>query len=126
MTPSPQQRPLSPHLQIYRPQLTTMLSILHRITGAALAMGCLLIPLWLWCAVMGEDTYAQLQVLRVHPVVQFMMFGWLFSFVYHLLNGIRHLGWDMVLGFKIKTVYQTGWIVFLGTIVITLYLWFFL
>lgn len=126
MTLSPQQRPLSPHLQVYRPQLTTMLSILHRITGAALAVGCLLIPLWLWCAVMGEDAYTQLQILRIHPIVQFMMFGWLFSFVYHLLNGIRHLGWDMVLGFKIKTVYQTGWIVFFGAIAITLYLWFFL
>lgn len=123
MTPSPQQRPLSPHLQVYRPQLTTVLSILHRITGGALAVGCLLAPLWLWCAIAGEETYAQLQAFRISLIGQLIMFGWLFSFVYHMLNGLRHLGWDMVWGFKIKTVYQTGWIVFLGAIAITLYLW---
>ena len=123
MTSTPQQRPLSPHLQVYRPQITSMLSILHRITGAALAFGCVLAPVWLWCAIAGDETFAQLQAFRLSLLGQIMIFGWLFSFVYHLLNGIRHLCWDMVWGFKIKTVYLTGWTVFLGAIALTLYLW---
>lgn len=118
-----QQRPLSPHLQVYRPQLTTMLSILHRITGGALGFGCLLAPAWLLCALAGDDAFARLQALRASPVGQILTFGCLFAFVYHMLNGIRHLSWDMVWGFKIKTVYLTGWIVFLGAIALTLFIW---
>lgn len=122
--PAPsQQRPLSPHLQVYRPQLTSMLSILHRITGAALAFGCLLAPLWLLSALSGDAAYDQLQALRAHPFGQFLLLGWLFCFCYHLLNGIRHLCWDMVLGFKLKSVYITGWLVFIGSFALTLFLW---
>ena len=116
-------RPLSPHLQVYRPQLTSVSSILHRITGAGLALGCVLAPVWLWAALSGDDSFASLHAIKDSLIGQIALFGWLFSFVYHLLNGIRHLAWDMLLGLDLKTATITGWLTIVLSIAFTLFIW---
>lgn len=116
-------RPLSPHLQIYKPQMTSVLSILHRITGAGLAVGAVLVAAWLWAALSGDDAFAQAQAFRESLIGQFMLFCWLFAFVYHLLNGIRHLLWDTGRGINMKSVYRSGWTVIFGALLLTLLIW---
>jgi succinate dehydrogenase / fumarate reductase cytochrome b subunit len=117
------ERPLSPHLQVYKPQLTSILSILHRITGAGLAFGAILLTWWLLAALSGVGAFALVQEFRTSFIGQVMLFGWIFSFVYHLLNGVRHLKWDMGYGFELKSVYRTGYIVIVGSIILTVLIW---
>jgi succinate dehydrogenase / fumarate reductase cytochrome b subunit len=107
----PVHRPLSPHLQIYRPQLTSMLSILHRATGIALAVGALYLAVWVMCAAGKADTYASFQSFNTSILGRLLLGGWLFSAYYHLCNGIRHLFWDAGYGFELKDVYRSGWLV---------------
>jgi len=104
-------RPRSPHLGIYRWQITMTMSILHRATGVALAVGTLALVYWLVAAGMGPDAYADAQMLFGSWFGQFLLWGWTFSLFYHLCNGIRHLAWDAGWGFEIKTVYITGYTV---------------
>jgi succinate dehydrogenase / fumarate reductase cytochrome b subunit len=116
-------RPLSPHLQIYKPQLTSVLSILHRITGVALALGTLLLVYWLMAAAAGPDRFAQAQDLIGSFLGRVLLFGWSFALFYHLLNGIRHLFWDAGKGFELKTVYLSGWLVVAGAGLATAIAW---
>jgi succinate dehydrogenase / fumarate reductase cytochrome b subunit len=116
-------RPLSPHLQIYKPQLTSMLSILHRITGAGLAAGAILVAVWLLAALKGDQAFAMVQSFRESIIGQLMLFGWLFAFVYHFFNGIRHLKWDAGYGFTLKSVYRSGWVVVVGSALLTVLIW---
>jgi succinate dehydrogenase / fumarate reductase cytochrome b subunit len=116
-------RPLSPHLQIYKPQITSVLSILHRITGAGLALGAVLVTLWLLAALTGEQAFALVQGFRDSLIGQLMLFCWLFAFVYHLLNGIRHLKWDAGYGITMKSVYRSGWVVIFGSILLSILIW---
>lgn len=101
-------RPLSPHLQVYRPQLTSILSILHRATGVFLALGSIVIVIWLGALASGPEAYAQLQTLLAHPLAKLIILGWCFSANYHLCNGIRHLFWDIGAGLEIQQVYRSG------------------
>ncbi len=119
-------RPLSPFLTIYRPQYTSMLSILHRITGVALAVGSPLLVYWLVAAASGPGRYAQAQTFFASVWVQIAIVGWLFSFCYHFLNGIRHLVWDTGRGFDLTVARNSGYAVFAGAIVLTVLLcaWF--
>ncbi|MGQ0800957.1 MAG: succinate dehydrogenase, cytochrome b556 subunit [Pseudomarimonas sp.] len=105
------ERPLSPHLQIYRPQLTSMLSIVHRGTGCALAVGAFAIVIWLLALAGNPDDYALVREWAASPIGCVLIFGFGFALLYHLLNGIRHLAWDAGWGLDIKTTYQTGWAV---------------
>jgi succinate dehydrogenase / fumarate reductase cytochrome b subunit len=116
-------RPLSPHLQVYRWQLTMTMSILHRITGVALAVGTLLLVWWLLAAAAGPEVYETARTCLGSWVGRLLLFGWSFALFYHLLNGIRHLGWDLGLGFEIKTAYATGWTVWALSILLTLVTW---
>jgi len=116
-------RPLSPHLQIYKPQLTSVLSILHRITGAGLGLGAILVTAWLLAALSGVDAFATATQFRESFIGQVMLFGWLFAFVYHFLNGIRHLKWDAGFGLDIESAYRSGYVVIFGSVVITLLIW---
>lgn len=116
-------RPLSPHLQIYKPQLTSMLSILHRITGVGLALGALVVAAWLLAALAGAGPFAAVQQFRASLIGQAMLFGWLFSFIYHFLNGIRHLKWDAGFGLDIGSTYRSGYVVVIGSILVTLAVW---
>ena len=102
-------RPLSPHLQIYRPQITSVLSILHRMTGVALTLGTLMVAYWLIAAANGPESFAAAQNWVGSLLGVLLLLGWSFSLIYHLCNGIRHLAWDLGLGFEIDTVTQTGW-----------------
>ena len=116
-------RPLSPHLQVYRPQLTSMLSILHRITGVALAVGTLLLVYWLAAAATGPDAFATAQELVGSVLGRLLLFGWTVALFYHLCNGIRHLFWDIGYGLELPEVYRSGWLVIGATVVLTLASW---
>ncbi len=117
------QRPLSPHLQIYRPQLTTVLSITHRATGIALMAGTLVLVYWLLAAASGAEAYASAQVLLGSWLGRVALLGFSFALFYHLCNGIRHLFWDMGLGFELKTAYASGAAVVIVSIVMTVTAW---
>ena len=117
------QRPLSPHLQVYRPQLTSMMSITHRATGVALTSGTLLLAAWLFAVATGGDTYAMAALAVAHPLGQFVLFGYSVALIYHALNGVRHLSWDLGFGLTIPDVYRSGRIVLFLTFLLTACLW---
>ena len=116
-------RPLSPHLQVYRPQLTSVLSIMHRITGVALAVGTLLLVYWLAAAAGGPESYAAAQGFIGSFFGQLLLFGWTVALFYHLANGIRHLFWDAGYGFELPTVQRSGQAVIAATAVLTVVSW---
>lgn len=116
-------RPLSPHLQVYRPQITSTLSILHRLTGIALAVGTLLLTWWLVAAAAGPEAFATAQAFIGSIVGRLLLFGWSFALFYHLCNGIRHLAWDAGYGFEIDTTTRSGWTVVIASAVLTLAAW---
>ena len=119
----PSSRPLSPHLQIYRPQLTSMLSILHRATGIALSVGALYLATWVIYAAASPQAYAMFQGFNISIVGRIFLGGWLFCGFYHLFNGIRHLFWDAGYGFELKDAYLSGWIVVGASLVATAASW---
>mgnify|MGYP003523498437 CR=1 FL=1 len=118
-----EKRPLSPHLQIYKIQLTSLLSILHRGTGMVLYGGALLCALWFFSLSKGLDAYNLMQSYLFHPVGLMLLLGVTFSFFYHLCNGIRHLLWDAGVGYELSDVYKTGWIVIVSSFVLTGMAW---
>ncbi len=113
------QRPLSPHLQVYKPQLTSMLSIMHRITGLFLSLGLVVFVTWLY--VLATD------MVMANQIIDFfkagfgfvLLYVWIFTFAYHLCNGIRHLFWDVGKGFSIPAVYRSGYLVLLTAALMT-------
>lgn len=121
MTTDP--RPLSPHLQIYRWQLTSVLSILHRAAGVALTIGTILLVWWLVAAAEGSDSYAAVQRFLGSWVGRVLLFGWSVALFYHLCNGLRHLWWDTGRGLELRSVYAGGWAVLVGTVVLTVIAW---
>ena len=106
-------RPLSPHLHVYRPQITSLLSITHRFTGIALAIGAIFFTYWLLSAAYGADTFALAQVLFRSWIGQLILWGFTFSLFYHLANGIRHLAWDAGWGYELDKLRISGWLVLL-------------
>jgi len=116
-------RPLSPHLQIYRPQITSVLSILHRLTGVALALGLVMLVWWLEAAALGVAPFDDVQAFAGSFLGRLLLFGWSFSLFYHLSNGIRHLFWDAGLCYELATVHRTGWAVVIAAVVLTLIAW---
>ena len=120
----PPDRPLSPHLQVYRPQLTSMLSILHRATGIALSVGAIYLAIWVIAAsATSPRAYALFSSFNMSIVGRIVLGGWLFSAYYHLCNGIRHLFWDAGYGFELKDAYRSGWIVVGVSLVATIVSW---
>ena len=118
------ERPLSPHLQVYRWQITMTMSILHRTTGVILTVGAFALAWWLLALAAGGDAYANAAACLSSPLGMFALFVFTLSLVYHLLNGIRHLAWDAGLGFEIPEFYTSGWTVAVLTVVFTLAIWF--
>jgi succinate dehydrogenase / fumarate reductase cytochrome b subunit len=116
-------RPLSPHLQVYRLPLLAILSITHRATGVALAVGTLLLVYWLGSAAYGPAAYAAASGLIGSPIGILLLFGWTIALYYHLSNGIRHLLWDAGWGFEIPQAYKSGQIVLGATAVLTVVTW---
>jgi succinate dehydrogenase / fumarate reductase, cytochrome b subunit len=116
-------RPLSPDIQIYRPQLTSVLSITHRLTGIALSIGSPLLVFWLIAAAAGPSAYAPLHSFLASWLGLLVLLGWTFSFFFHLCNGIRHLFWDAGYGFDLQSIYASGWAVVALSIGLTLSAW---
>ena len=112
-------RPLSPHLGIYRWQITMTMSILHRVTGVALAVGSVLLVWWLVAAGIGPGAFDTVHRAMSSVIGQILLIGWTLSLYYHLCNGVRHLCWDAGWGFEIKTFYITGYAVWAVTIILT-------
>jgi succinate dehydrogenase / fumarate reductase cytochrome b subunit len=117
-------RPLSPHLQVYRPQLTSVLSITHRASGVVLTTGTIILALWLISVASGPETFAVMASIVGHPLGQFVLFGYSVALFYHACNGIRHLSWDLGFGLTIPDVYRSGYVVLGTTCVLTALLWF--
>ena len=116
-------RPLSPHLQVYRPQMTSVMSILHRAAGVVLTTGTLIMAAWLVSLALGKEAYDVVVMVIGHPLGQFVLFGYSVALIYHALNGVRHLGWDLGFGLTIPKVYKNGQIVLFLTVVLTMGLW---
>lgn len=116
-------RPLSPNIQIYRPQLTSVLSIINRITGMVLSICAVALVFWLIAAATGPRNYAVVQGVLVSRTGQIVLFGCTFAFFLHLCGGIRHLVWDTVHGFKLRSIYISGWAVVVTSGVLTLAAW---
>lgn len=116
------QRPLSPFMH-YRWQYTNTTSILHRVTGIVLTLCFFVLVYWLAAAAAGADRYRAALETIGSPLVQVVLFGGLFSFCYHLLNGIRHLFFDAGYGFELPVARKTGWAAVLGAVALTVVLW---
>ena len=116
-------RPLSPHLQVYRPQITSALSILHRVTGVLLVFGTLVLVYWLVAAAGGPDSYLSAREILDNWFVKLLLFGWTFALYYHLCNGVRHLCWDLGYGFEIATLELSGKLVLAVAAALTLLTW---
>lgn len=118
-----QGRPLSPHLQVYRPQLTALLSITHRATGVFNAIGTLGLVCWLLAAATGPESYAAVQSFYGTFFGQLILLGFSFSLYYHLCNGVRHLIWDTGRALDIPSVYRGGYIMLACACALTAITW---
>jgi succinate dehydrogenase / fumarate reductase cytochrome b subunit len=116
-------RPLSPHLQVYRPQLTSILSVTHRGTGIALAIGALYLVWWLIAIAVGPEAYTTVSDFSGSIIGRLLLLGWTFALFYHLANGIRHLIWDAGLGLDLKSTYMSGWLVVATSVALTVIAW---
>lgn len=116
-------RPLSPHLQVYRPQLTSVLSISHRFTGVLLSLGMIVVVLWLLALSAGPEAFGRFNAALSGPVGLIALAVWTFSLFYHLLNGVRHLLWDAGWLLDLRGAYASGWIVVIASIVLTVLVW---
>ncbi|MFT3810736.1 MAG: succinate dehydrogenase, cytochrome b556 subunit [Micropepsaceae bacterium] len=117
------ERPLSPHLQIYRFSVTMFSSIFHRFTGIGLGAGTLLVAWWVIAAAIGPDAYADFTAVAGHWFGRLVLLGLTVAFIFHLLNGVRHLFWDAGLGFEKPTARFTGWLVVTLTGLLTVAVW---
>ena len=116
-------RPLSPHLQIYKPMLTMMMSIVHRITGMALYAGVLLLVWWLVAAAAGPNPYAAVQWFMETVFGRLILFGYTWALLHHMLGGIRHLIWDTGRGFEPHERERLALATLIGSVGLTVVLW---
>ena len=116
-------RPLSPHLQVYRPQLTSVLSITHRATGIGLSFGIILLITWLVAAAAGVNYFNMVNSVITSWFGKLVLLGFTWALFYHLCNGIRHLFWDAGFGFELSTVYKSGYATVAGSIILTATAW---
>jgi succinate dehydrogenase / fumarate reductase cytochrome b subunit len=121
---APAQRPLSPHLQIYKPTLTMTMSIVHRITGVANYYGTALLAWWLLAAASGPSAYATFDGFISSIFGRIILFGYTWSVLHHMLGGIRHLIWDTIHGFGPQERERLALFTIIGSVTLTLLLWF--
>jgi len=117
-------RPLSPHLSIHKKVLTAVFSIFHRLTGIFLTLGSLLLVFWFLSISIGENFYNYFQIISSNFIFKVILFFWTLALFYHLFNGIRYLFWSFSLGMELKTVYLSGYIITLLTIISTIIVWY--
>jgi succinate dehydrogenase / fumarate reductase cytochrome b subunit len=123
MTETTPQRPLSPHLQIYKPMLTMTMSIMHRVTGSALYFGMILVAWWLLAAATGAEYFDFVQSIYGSWIGRLILFGFTWALIHHMLGGLRHLVWDTGRGFELPTVELMAKLNLVGSIVLTILLW---
>jgi succinate dehydrogenase / fumarate reductase cytochrome b subunit len=116
-------RPLSPHLSVYRWQIQMVTSVVHRATGIALSVGLLLVAWALIALASGPDAFATVSAFCKSWFGMFLLLGWTWSLAFHFLNGIRHLWQDLGIGYDVPTFVRAGWIVMIGSFVLTLLVW---
>lgn len=116
-------RPLSPHLQVYRPQLTSILSITHRATGVVLSLGTLGLICWLMALATGASAYQEVQGFYGSVIGKLFLFGWSYALFYHLCNGVRHLLWDAGKNLDIEGVNRGGLVMLAASAVLTVIVW---
>ena len=116
-------RPLSPHLQVYRPIPTMVMSIVHRITGAALYFGTILVAWWLVAAASGPDYFSYVNAIYGSWLGRLVLFGYTWALVHHMLGGVRHLIWDTGAMFDKKTATTMAWATLAGSIALTVLVW---
>ena len=117
--------PLSPHLQIYRWHISSLLSITHRISGVINFLALILIFLWLIVLSLGESNYESFLLIVNSFLGKFILIGLTWSMIFHVLSGIRHLAWDLGYGFEIKTANISGVIVIIFSLALTIIFWLF-
>jgi succinate dehydrogenase / fumarate reductase, cytochrome b subunit len=117
-------RPLSPHLQIFRSYVNMMMSIMHRITGAANYFGILIPAIWLVAAALGQQSFSTINGLFGSPLGLLVLFGYSWSLIHHAIGGIRHFIWDTGRGFSIGTIRALSWLTVLASLTITAAIWF--
>ncbi len=122
-TSSPRGRPLSPHLQVYNLPITARLSVLHRATGMALVFGTILLVVWLGIVASGSDIYLLSKGLLASWFGKLVLIGFSFSLIYHLCNGVRHLFWDIGMGFDNCTTNKTAYLTLVTAIALTAGVW---
>tara|TARA_B100001175_G_C19231752_1_gene505636 strand:+ start:349 stop:717 length:369 start_codon:yes stop_codon:yes gene_type:complete len=116
-------RPLSPHITIHKKVLTSVFSISHRITGIGLSLGSVLVALWISLLALGPNYFYIFEIISRSTFFKIILMLWTIGIFYHLFNGIRYLFWTYGLGMDLKTVYLSGYIVVVLTILSTLFLW---
>lgn len=116
-------RPKSPNIQIYRPQLTSVLSILNRVTGLILSLCAIALVIWLTAAAAGPRSYQLVQIVLLSWFGQIALLVATFAFFLHLCGGIRHLVWDTVHGFELRAIYISGWMVVVASVLLTTAAW---
>jgi len=117
------QRPLSPHLQVYRLPLPAIMSISHRMTGIILSTGTVLLTLYLVALASGPENFALAKMVIGHPLGLLVLFGYSVALFYHACNGVRHLFWDAVIGVNIPAIYASGRVAIALAIVLTGLFW---
>ena len=116
-------RPLSPHLSVYRWPISMTLSILHRMTGVALSIGLIALVVWLESIAFGSDSYGMVTGWMDTGIGKLLLLGWSLAFFFHFANGIRHLFWDVGLGFELRQANASAWFVVVATVLMTAAFW---
>ena len=117
-------QPISPHLSIYKPQITSILSIIHRFTGIFLSLGSALVSLWVLLIALGPSYYNLFELISSYLVFKIFLFFWTVGVFYHLFNGIRYLFWSFGKGMDLNTVYLSGYLVIILSISSSIVIWF--
>lgn len=121
---SKDKRPLSPHLSIYKPQITSVMSISHRITGMFMSGGLILFAIWIYSVAYNNELFVILNSLLSSIVGMALLFFWTLAIYYHLGNGLRHLFWDTGRGFELESVTRSGYAVIAFALIATGFTWF--
>ena len=116
-------RPLSPHLSIHKKILTAVLSIFHRITGIGLSFGTILISIWISLLALGPDYFYIYEIISYNIFFKFLLFIWTVAIFYHLFNGIRYLYWSLGMGMDLRSVYISGYLVMILTLISSISVW---
>ena len=118
------QRPLSPHIQIYKPLVNMVMSILHRITGAALYLGTLLLAWWLIAAATGPDYFSYVSSWFAAWYGKAILIGYTWALLHHMLGGLRHFIWDTGRGYDLTTIDQLSWGSIILSVILTGIIWY--